>query len=325
MSTTEQLGVLLHNYTLKQESAFVDLREFCDYLRKYAARYLEEQPDLLPFVEITEASLLEELKDLAARREVYIQGTVAGKTSFIGISYYSTYFAKRYKDILLNPAIPFPVLGDLPKQLPPDVLEKQNASAVIPLFNRNQDTESQQLYILKLPRDVPAVLFPACVPVEFLVRAAMIKIRRMLKKDEFHDYFQKKLRVANPRKEMMSQNFFSKFVQFPDSEDFQCSLEGDSLYFWTQLCYFIRQDFEKVKDRVSEDTNILQAVSISEIWMASIKESALKAQAKAKALAELEAALARPPYFFSMDGILKFTDSKGALLYGQFSEEDLKA
>ena len=31
------------------------------------------------------------------------------------------------------------------------------------------------------------------------------------------------------------------------------------------------------------------------------------------------------PYFFEMDSILKFRDSKGALLYGQFSEEDLKA
>ena len=38
----------------------------------------------------------------------------------------------------------------------------------------------------------------------------------------------------------------------------------------------------------------------------------------------MQEALLRPPYFYSMDTILKLKDSKGALLYGQYSEEDLK-
>ena len=171
---------------------------------------------------------------------------------------------------------------------------------------------------------VPAILFPACVPVQFLTRAAMAKIRHMLKKDEYHDYFQKKLKNANPSKEIGATTFYSRFIQHPDNADQTFDLNGDAFYFWNQLCYFIRQDFEKIKDRTAEDTNVLQAVSISEIWMLSLKEKATAQQMKEDALRELEAALAKPPYFYSMDSILKLRDSKGSLLYGQYDEEDLK-
>ena len=61
--------------------------------------------------------------------------------------------------------------------------------------------------------------------------------------------------------------FYSKFLQQSDSVDHKFDLASDYFYFWSQLCYFIRQDFEKVKDRTSEDTNILQSVAISEIFI----------------------------------------------------------
>ena len=175
-----------------------------------------------------------------------------------------------------------------------------------------------------MPKDIPAILFPACVPVQFLTRAAMANIRHMLKKDVYHDYFQKKLKNANPSKEIGATTFYSRFIQHPDNADQTFDLNGDAFYFWNQLCYFIRQDFEKIKDRTAEDTNVLQAVSISEIWMLSLKEKATAQQMKEDALRELEAALAKPPYFYSMDSILKLRDSKGSLLYGQYDEEDLK-
>lgn len=152
----------------------------------------------------------------------------------------------------------------------------------------------------------------------------MAKIRHMLKKDEYHDYFQKKLRNANPTKEIGSQTFYTRFLQHPDNADQTFDFNGDAFYFWSQLCYFIRIDFEKIKDRTIEDINVLQALSICEIWMMSLKEKANAQQVREDALRELEAALARPPFFYSMDSILKIRDSKGALLYGQYNEDDLK-
>ena len=323
MATSVNLSSILRNFATKQESPFVYIRDFCDYIKKYAAKNLEQQPNLVQYIEISESSLTKELEELASKHEVYLT-TQGGKSVVIVITYYSVLYANRFKDIISNITVPFPCVTDLPKQLPVEAIEKTDASEIIPKLQQEQDVKSPVLYCMMMPRDIPAILFPACVPVQFLTRAAMAKIRHMLKKDEYHDYFQKKLRNANPTKEIGSQTFYTRFLQHPDNADQTFDFNGDAFYFWSQLCYFIRIDFEKIKDRTIEDINVLQALSICEIWMMSLKEKANAQQVREDALRELEAALARPPFFYSMDSILKIRDSKGALLYGQYNEDDLK-
>ena len=323
MATSVNLSSILRNFATKQESPFVYIRDFCDYIKKYAAKNLEQQPNLVQYIEISESSLTKELEELASKHEVYLT-TQGGKPVVIVITYYSVLYANRFKDIVSNITVPFPCVTDLPKQLPVEAIEKTDASEIIPKLQQEQDVKSPVLYCMMMPRDIPAILFPACVPVQFLTRTAMAKIRHMLKKDEYHDYFQKKLRNANPTKEIGSQTFYTRFLQHPDNADQTFDFNGDAFYFWSQLCYFIRIDFEKIKDRTIEDINVLQALSICEIWMMSLKEKANAQQVREDALRELEAALARPPFFYSMDSILKIRDSKGALLYGQYNEDDLK-
>lgn len=323
MATSVNLSSILRNFATKQESPFVYIRDFCDYIKKYAAKNLEQQPNLVQYIEISESSLTKELEELASKHEVYLT-TQGGKPVVIVITYYSVLYANRFKDIISNITVPFPCVTDLPKQLPVEAIGKTDASEIIPKLQQEQDVKSPVLYCMMMPRDIPAILFPACVPVQFLTRAAMAKIRHMLKKDEYHDYFQKKLRNANPTKEIGSQTFYTRFLQHPDNADQTFDFNGDAFYFWSQLCYFIRIDFEKIKDRTIEDINVLQALSICEIWMMSLKEKANAQQVREDALRELEAALARPPFFYSMDSILKIRDSKGALLYGQYNEDDLK-
>ena len=323
MATSVNLSSILRNFATKQESPFVYIRDFCDYIKKYAAKNLEQQPNLVQYIEISESSLTKELEELASKHEVYLT-TQGGKPVVIVITYYSVLYANRFKDIVSNITVPFPCVTDLPKQLPVEAIEKTDASEIIPKLQQEQDVKSPVLYCMMMPRDIPAILFPACVPVQFLTRAAMAKIRHMLKKDEYHDYFQKKLRNANPTKEIGSQTFYTRFLQHPDNADQTFDFNGDAFYFWSQLCYFIRIDFEKIKDRTIEDINVLQALSICEIWMMSLKEKANAQQVREDALRELEAALARPPFFYSMDSILKIRDSKGVLLYGQYNEDDLK-
>ena len=118
MATSTNLGALLRHYANRQRSAFVNLREFSDYLKKYSARHLEEQPDLVQYVEIPESTLLKELEDYQSRHEAFIISSPSGKTTVVCLTYYSVYFANKYKDIISNPQVPFPSISDLPKNLP---------------------------------------------------------------------------------------------------------------------------------------------------------------------------------------------------------------
>ena len=167
------------------------------------------------------------------------------------------------------------------------------------------------------------MLIPACVPIKALLDTAQQKVRKILKKDEFHDYFLKKLRSTNPTKEISIKNFYAHFV---DTENYQFAEfnEGEDYYIWNQSLYYIRQDFEKIQDRTVEDTNILQAIQILELHSTYVKEKFQNDQKRTEAIKELETALAKPPYFYSMPQILKFQDNNGRTLYGQYTEDDLK-
>jgi hypothetical protein len=131
------------------------------------------------------------------------------------------------------------------------------------------------------------------------------------------------LRSTNPTKEIAIKNFFSHFIDMPQRKTIDIS-DGDEYYLWSQLCYFIRQDFEKIQDRTGEDINILQAIAISEIYNVFLKQKFQEEKQREQALKSLETALAQSPYFFSMNQILKFHDESGRLLYGQYSEDDLR-
>lgn len=324
MSKNVNLGAIMRHCAKKQESAFLNLKDFCDYLKKYSARHLENHPELVQYLEISEASLLKELEDYAARHEIYILHQFNSKVVIIVLTYYSAYFAEIYKEIIAKITVPFPVPQDLPKNIPADAIEKHDATELIERLNEKQDTKSPSLYCLIFPRDVPSILFPESVPIHILLSAAVFKIRNMLRKDEYRDYFQKKLCISNPNKEISARSFFKSFLQQQDKPEEHFELEGDDFYYWSQLCYFIRQDFEKVKDRTAEDTNILQAISITDVWLMSIREKIAKNKYKEEAFAELEKSLSRPPYFFNMEAILRMKDSKGVLLYGQYNDEELK-
>ena len=208
MSVITNFGTLLRSYANKQKSAFVNLRDFCDYIKKYAQHYIEEEPGLDVYLGNTEDTVIAELQKLESKHLVSVLERDGEKQIIIVIMYYTVRFAQRYKELAFNPAVPFPTMADLPKQLSSDALEKRPASDLLASLFAKQDLKSPRLYVVQLPRNVPSILFPECVPVQMLTDAALSKIRAMLKKEEYHDYFLKKLRNANPGKEISIKTFF---------------------------------------------------------------------------------------------------------------------
>lgn len=59
------------------------------------------------------------------------------------------------------------------------------------------------------------MLYPSTLPILNFVDIAIGKIRHMLRKEEFHDYFLKKIRISNPGKELSAKNFFTQVVTRP--------------------------------------------------------------------------------------------------------------
>lgn len=324
MGTTANLSQIIRLYADKQKSPFIDFHEFCAYIKKYAEHYVEEQADLVKYLGDPTDTITAELQGLQTKKlATVIQHDK--KKQIVSVHYLSVKYANQFKQILENDSVPYPLVSDLPKNFPADFLEQKPADTYIKEILENQDTKSANLNVILFSHENSSMLIPACVPVRVLMETAKKKVRRILQKDEFHDYYLKKLRSSNPGKELIIQHFFQNFVEDKyQSDNIEDTLSSDDYYYWSQLCYFIRQDFEKIQDKTQDDLNILQAIELTEINNVYLKQKMKNQQKRTEALKALAFNLQKPPYIYTMDQILKFKDNNGKLLYGQYSEEDLK-
>lgn len=323
MATTANLSSIIKYYAEKQKSPFIDFKEFCTYLKKYADHHVEEQGELVKYLGDTAGTVSAELQGLSDKHLVTVV-TSNNKKTIVTFSFFIARYQAQYNEILRNDSTPYPLVSDLPKQFPTNVIERKAAASYIPSLIEKDTSKTNQLYFLEFSQEIPALVLPSCISMKLLIETAQQKIRKILKKDEYHDYFLKKLRQTNSTKEITIQGFYSKFVD-ANENNFSKLADGDDYYFWNQLLYFIKQDFLKIQDRTTDDINILQAVLIAEIHSSYLKARFQDNQKKQEALNELEASLGKPPYFFSMNQILKFKDKSGKDLYGIYSEEDLKS
>lgn len=334
MATTSSIIVLLNFFSSRQKSATIDYHEFGDYLKKYSEHHVEEQPELVPYLGDPYPALNLELEKLIEAKQVLIIEPKLNKKYIYVIPYYIQVVADRYKDVIKNPSLPFPLESEMPKSAPKDILTRIDALEYVyerlKKFNETSgdvdknDKAERLLYNLVIPHDVPPLLVPSTVPIYMVLDASFYKLRGMLYKEEFHDYFLKKVSISNPGKEIAAKTFFKSFVKSNDDARAILGKSEDYFYFWSQLCYFIRQDYEKVKDKTAEDISILQSISLIEIAMSFYKDKAQESSQKQQAFETLDAMLKKPPYFFTFDAVTKFNDAKGQPLTNYYTFEELK-
>lgn len=325
MSTTPSanLNTILKHYAQKQNSPVVNFNEFCEYIRRYSQKYLEHQEELLKYVGNAHDAVEKELVLLESDKKVALINEHSDKKSIVVAGYFIEKFAARYRELETNPAIPFPTLSDFPKYLTKEIHEKKEASEFIFELLENERLNDEKLYAITFAKDVAPFLLPSSVSILTVLEIAVAKIRLMLQREEYHDYFLKKIRISNPGKELSAKNFFNQVVNKPTETLENIKASGDVFYFWSQLCFFIKQDYEKVKDLTHEDIAKLQAIQIIEFCSSYFKNKSQQSQQRATALKNLGIILNKPPYFFTKEAIVKFVDSRGIPLLGQYNEKDL--
>ena len=181
MATTSNLSSIIRYYAEKQKSPFIDLKEFCAYVKKYAEHHVEEQSELVKYLGDPSGTVVAELQGLSEKRLVAII-TTNNKKTIVSITYLASKYANLYKNMMKNESIPFPQVTDLPKQFPNQTLEHKPASQYIPSIVNKEPSKSPLLYILDFARELPAMLLPACVPLKALLDTSQQKVRKILKK-----------------------------------------------------------------------------------------------------------------------------------------------
>lgn len=336
MSSRRSLLSILVSFAHKHNNPHVNYREFCDYMKRYAIHNVEAQPDLISYTTNPEVAMQSELDHLQERGLIFMSNYDTDKRAIVVIPTYVDKYATRYMELANNASIPFPILKDLPKVAPLEMLEQQPANGFLSeLFEKEDITEesteesepikaeTKKLYSLAFSGNLPTVIYPSTIKVSLLFDIAIAKLRNILRKEEFHDYFLKRLRVSNTGKDLSVKNFFTSFVHKPAEFLESIKNTNDYFYFWSQLGYFIRQDYEKVNEYTQEHINILQSISIIDIGINYYKHKSQQNFLRKNALKHIEKALQNAPYYFEKKTINEFTDANGAPLLAHCPDDVL--
>ncbi len=229
MSTETSIYTLLKSFAIHQNSAIVQFSDFQDYIRRYAQKHANENTELIPFMGQSAEPLINEITLLTTSRKIASTVDKTGNEVIFVIPFIVDKLAAKYKEIANNPTIPFPLSTDLSKRVPQEVIQKQPAAEFLtPLFEGKNTFDSETLFGLVMPREMPVILFPSSISVHLLLDISMNKIRQMLHKDEYHDYFLKKLKISNAGKEISVKNFFTQFITKPVDALETLKTSGDS-------------------------------------------------------------------------------------------------
>ena len=323
MTPTANIKTLLKHYSSKKNTFLIGFAEFCDYMHRYAQKYVEDQIDLLPYVQNTQDAVNKNLEELILDKSILVLNPDNPKKAIVVVQFFIDKYAITYKNISNDPTLPFPMSTDLPKYITGEIYIKKTPTEYVTAVTDEADSKNQQLFGVSFGDDIPIMLIPSTVPIALINSIMLTRVRLMLRREEHHDYFLKKLRVANPGKELSVKTFFDNFVSKPLSTDDILKNSGENFYYWGQLCHFIKQDYEKLKDMTHEDICVLQAIGIIEVVVAFYRSKSQANQKKTDAFKCLDQTLQNPPYYYSATDIAKFSDQKGIPLLGQYSQEDL--
>ena len=320
MTTHLPLLQIIRSYSVKKNDSNVLLQELTDYVRRYAKHYLQQRPDLVQYIEITNEELLEIIKTF--EEEGILSVSVNKKNVLIFVPYfYIESIDKVYQDIERREDVPFPLASDLPASFPKQLIRKITFDDEF--MHLNPEDGNDFVYLLVFSGSAKSILFPARYTADNIFLLCIKKIQLYFRKDETRDYLQKRLLIANPSKDSTVRSFVMK-LQSRDMGVIR-SIKGaeDSYLLWGQLCAFIKQDIEKKNEKLPEEESLLAAVSVVDFLNNYYRGAHQKDMQKQTALKNLNLAFQRPPYYFTIKNITDFVDSRGIPLLGQYDQEDL--
>jgi hypothetical protein len=316
---------MLMFYANREHSPYIDTEGFILFVEKYARHMASEQPEWTIWSRDTSRKIWEELGSLIE------EGKCALLTEKSGVRIYlRTFYIDLLEEAYANPdetaSVPFPPENYFKVKIPPEHLKPLDVVADMVAYLENPQSEQMPLVFLVFPSGLPGALALSTMMPRRLSETAMLKMRHFLRINDNKEYLQNKLLSHYRGKTIQLRELFNRILMRP--MDCLNDLEsGDDFpyMFWSVFCGLARADIARKKDLLNNaDIAVMQSSYILEIMNNYFRAQAFKRKEREIAFNDLELEFNRPPYAFSMDAILQFTNSKGVPLLGLYSPEDLQ-
>jgi len=315
---------ILVAYANKYNSPYIEIDSFLDFLGRYAKKQSEEQPEWNKWVLDRTVKFWADLSVLAEESKCELL-TDSDNGRIYMPQFYMDLLAKSYQKGDEDADLPFPCEESMRITLPENQTRPMNCDYDLAAYL--DDPQDSDIPLLKIifPNDAGNALALASMVPRQIIEMALLKVRNYLRKGGNKEYSLRKLTVQLQGKEPILRDQLNQVLTRPIECYNSIKDGGDVSYlFWAHFCILIKNDIKKKKERLNEDIAVFQSAFLIETINSYFKNLAVKKREAELAFLSLENHLSKPPFIYTLDQIIKFTNSKGVLLLGQYTEEELQ-
>ena len=324
MAYRTDLYSILVSYANKNNSPYIEIDPFLDFLGRYAKKHAEEQPEWTKWINDRAVKFWAEISSLVeADKCELLTDTENGRV----------YMPHFYLEVLSNSYgkgdeeadMPFPSEESLRITLPENQTRALYSGFDFASYLEDPQESDTPIIKINFPEESgSALVLPSMIPRQ-LTESAILKVRNYLRKGGNKEYSLRKLTPQLQGKESMLRDILNQILTRPVDCYNAIKEGGDFSYlFWAHFCILIKNDIKKKKERLADDIAVFQSAFIIEVISGFYKSLAVKQRESELAFLSLQNHLEKPPYLYTLDQIVKFTNSKGVLLLGQYREEQLQ-
>jgi hypothetical protein len=317
------LYTILESYAKKNHSPYIELDKFVQYLEKNALRLALERPEWIPWSTNTEKKIWEFLPNLVKEEKCKLITTTKETQIFLP-SFYINVIRQAYTSGE-TAEMPFPDEKTLKINIAPEQMRILYIEHDLSLYLDNPQETILPIIKFTFPRDLPSMIILADLIPRRLSEMTMLKVQKYLWIQGNKEHIQSKMISRFQGREDYLKDMLNYMMTQPMNWLYSIESGGDlSFLFLSFFCNLVKGEVLQKNELTARDIAILQAIFILEILNNYHTNKVVRAKARETALKNLGLCFEKPPHLYNMSAIMKFSDTKGIPLLGQYSQEDLE-
>ncbi|MDR2068992.1 MAG: hypothetical protein LBP71_03885, partial [Spirochaetaceae bacterium] len=292
-------------------------------LEKSAQRLAVDHPEWIPWSMNTEQKIWE-LLPVFVKEEKCKMITNAKETQIFLPAFYINVIRQAYTAGEAG-ELPFPDEKTLKLNIASDQMKVLYIEHdLAPYLDHPQDTI---LPIIKFtfPRDLPGMIILSELIPRRLSEMTMLKVQKYLWIQGNKEHIQSKMISRFQGREDYLRDMINYMMTQPMNCLYSIESGGELTFlFFSFFCNLIKGEVLQKNELTARDIAILQAIYILEILNNYYTNKVVRTKARETALKNLGLCFDKPPYLYNLSAVMKFSDTKGIPLLGQYSQEDLE-
>jgi hypothetical protein len=323
MAQRTDLYTILLSYADKRRSPLIDIHGFIMFIEKYAKHYVKERPEWGKWTNEVNIKFWAELSSLVEKGKCkLLTGGISGQALIL--DFYFETVNKAYENPEANTDRPFPDEQTLGIQVPADQIREVNITLDMGSYMEHPQESDMPLIKIIFPETLGSALILASYIPQRLLEISLLKASGFLKIEHNAEYFFSRLVTQFAGRESRLRDILAQIESKPKEcfAHIETAGEFDCL-FWPAFCSLVRIELKKKNEFTALDMSVLQAVFIIEFFVSYYRLMMSKKKDRETALREIELRFEQPPYAFTLNEIMKFSDAAGRPLTDFYEQKDL--